>query len=127
MDNNIKQALMTLAPLTTQLDRQDDIISNQIQAIETAIKELISVRISVDVPGGYLAFGKYHASWCLILGSGGHETPLLSCTRQRRADMLAGGHIERLVRDASVQIETMIEVRTRAMISADALISDLLP
>lgn len=123
---DIKQALIELSPVARELDGIDSTISCQIRAIEQALERHLSVRIRIDVPPSCsLHFGKHDAKWCFIYGEEGFERPLLSCSRQIRADMLAGGHIERLVRDASMQIGEMMQVRQAAVRAAARILSDL--
>lgn len=113
-----------------RLDAADTEIAGRIEAIEAGLRRLVNVRIETPIDADAdLAFGKLGGTWRLIVVSGpddaADETPLLSCPRQLRADVVGGGALERLIRDAAGQIDAMIEERKRAIERAVQLLDAL--
>lgn len=120
----MRDELQQLAARNQVLDAHDDRISEQITAIEEALRHVFKTRISVDISADRsLDFGKFNGKWCLLHYERDIETPLLSCSREIRADLVCW--IEPLIRCATDQIDAQISTRLAAIEVADRLLTAL--
>jgi hypothetical protein len=71
-----------------------------------------------------LVFGKHRGQWALILSkrNGTETTALLQAPRSVRQEVLSGGHIEQLIREGAVQIESQIAEREFAIKEAERIL-----
>ena len=137
----IGDVLANVAAHHRQLNKLDTELSAEIKRVETALRKHFSVRVWTDITcdadneHGYqsiLAFGKSEGRWQLLVDSGPvHDADswssqsLLSCTRDMRARVFLEGHVERLVNEASAQIEKECTDRMLAVGIAHSLANAL--
>jgi hypothetical protein len=83
--------------------------------------------------GEVLAFGKWDGKWQLLIESGiigdpeeeWKTQPLVTASRDQRVRVLTGGFLEKLVREAAVQLDAQISERKDAIKIADNLVEVL--
>jgi hypothetical protein len=132
----LDEVLESLASRRIALDKLDTDISALIQRVEAGLMQHFSVRVATALEDGsdgsgfvsYLAFGKLDGRWQLMIESGFVDdggslktTSLLSCPRETRLKAFTEGYIERLIRDAVVNLDRQIESRTQALQSGALL------
>ena len=112
--------ILTLDALSISNEALKDLdtrLSQKITEIEELLRKHISTRIALNIGECVVAFGKIEGKWHLIVDN----TPLLSCSRETRVQMMTAGHIESLIRSAPTQLDEQIASRKAAIITADQI------
>lgn len=111
------------------LDAADNRITSALELIEQSVRGIVSTRIETAVEGekfSRVAFGKHRGAWgFLVEFPGGDPQTLLSCSRDVRARVLAGGHLERLLLEAADLIRNQLDGRKAAGEAANNLLQIL--
>lgn len=119
----MNQLLHNIDEAQRELDEVDDQLAVAIETVEQALHDRVSSRISIDITDDpqvtCLSFGKLSGNWRLIAGLGEKETPLVSASREVRARVLAGGHLERLIRETADTLRTQTLSRKAATEAAN--------
>jgi hypothetical protein len=135
---NLTAVVKQLGERRKRLDALDDRLADTIKVVESVLRDHVSVRVSkviwadsYDSSYEQLSFTKLNGKWVLAVESGtatqnGDEqidqaTPLRDCSREKRSQMFAAGHVEGLLHDALDQVNEEIAKREEALIVADRL------
>lgn len=112
-----------------ELDAIDTQLSIALNAIEDALRARLHMRIQIVAEGASfigLAFGKNKAEWRLLIKyENGDWTPLNSATRAVRTEVLAGGHLRRLIDESCALLRAELAKRADATQEANALLTQL--
>ena len=125
------------------LDELDNRISEAIRRTESALQGCIRIRIAEPTYESEthlyyeaLVFGKHNGKWGLFIETGviqpssgdwepTETTALMKCSREKRCEVFAAGHIERLLRGALATFEAQIDARRAALGSVERVMSVL--
>jgi hypothetical protein len=141
----LQEVVAELAPRRQTLSALDNKLSELLRTIEEKFRDHVSTRVSTCINSvmqeeigsswvEMLTFGKWDNKWQLLLESGDDDDPenwkvqlLSSAPREKRVQVLTEGHMEKLIREASKQLDAQIADREKAVQIADALVVVLNP
>lgn len=125
------------------VDAEDDAISAGLRRFEENLAKVLRVRVATVLssePMGagshyyrVLAFEKQEAGWRLVIEAGydhdesgeEHVTPLLSASREVRTQVVAEGHLQKLLESAVTELKKQADQKRQARAALDRLNSDL--
>ena len=142
---SLHKVVADLAPRRQTLSALDNKLSELVRTFEEKLREHVSTRVSTCIDSGMreeigsswiemLTFGKWDNKWQFLLETGDDDDPenwkiqpLGSAPREKRVQVFTEGHMEKLIREASKQLDAQIAEREKAVKIADALIGVLDP
>ncbi len=118
------------------MDAIDKEIMDEIRRVEELMRGHFNARTSIEVSSGdgwveFLAFGKYEGRWQFLIVVGMVDDdepdtrPLLAHGREKRAEVVAGGYIRKLVMHAVEQYQREMSERAAGLTDLRRLVAEL--
>lgn len=138
---SLNEVVSDLAPRRVALNNLDLKIVDALKRLEEKLRAHISTRVSITMEatfeegiewGEVLTFGKWDGKWQLLIETGvigdpedWKTQPVVTASREKRVRVLTEGFLEKLVREAAVQLDVQISERKKAIKIADNLVEVL--
>jgi hypothetical protein len=138
---SLSAVLRQLQDQKLTLDKLDDRIAAAISKVEDVMRHYVGIRTSTVMHQWEvdelecLTFGKVRNQWHLLIERGRIDqdgdfavkstTQLSDCTRQKRAEVFAEGHLDTLLRTAHSKFEAEITNRSQAVMNAEQILAAL--